>query len=249
MQKCGAAAETVCIRGCLVEREPEAADDFAAIVDRAKVQYRTVSDMVASVIREAILSATFRPGEHLRQDELARRLEVSRMPVRSALLQLEAEGLVDFHPHRGAVVAQLDADKVQQIYEIRAHLETLAVEKAIKSMTSERLARLAKLAESLDSEGEGDQFISRRVDFYDFLYNKDANPILVGLIERLRGDVGRYWLRLRVADESQSGSHVELLTLVENKDIAGAQRYITKHLEGVCARLCALIEDTAASET
>lgn len=87
-----------------MEREAESTDDFTTIVDRAKVQYRTVSDMVASVIREAILSATFRPGEHLRQDELARRLEVSRMPVRSALLQLESEGLVDFHPHRGAIV-------------------------------------------------------------------------------------------------------------------------------------------------
>lgn len=231
-----------------MERDTDSTDDFTTIVDRAKVQYRTVSDMVASVIREAILSATFRPGEHLRQDELARRLEVSRMPVRSALLQLESEGLVDFHPHRGAIVAQLDADKVRQIYEIRSHLETLAVEKAIRAMTPERLAKLTELAESLDAEGEGDQFISRRVDFYDYLYDKEANPMLVGLIERLRGDVGRYWLRLRVAGRGQEGSHRELLRLVERKDVAGAQRYIREHLQGVCDRLCGLIEESLSQQ-
>lgn len=227
-----------------MEQQTEVRDEFDGIVERARVQYRTVSDMVTSVIREAILMATFRPGEHLRQDELARRLDVSRMPVRSALLQLESEGLVEFHAHRGAIVSQLDADMVRQSYEIRCHLEILAVEKAIMSMTDERLARLKELANQLDAQNEGDQFIGMRVKFYDFLYDKDANPMLVSLIERLRSDVGRYWLRLRVAGDAQAGSHRKLLDFVERGDVAGAQEYLRDHLYRVRDRLCQLIEES-----
>lgn len=230
----------------VVGQETGGPADFDAIISRAKTQYRTVGDMVASVIREGILTATFRPGERLRQDELARRLDVSRMPVRSALLQLESEGLVDFHPHRGAIVAQLDSDQVRQIYEIRAHLETLAIEKAITSMTQERFAKLEELAARLDAESEGDRFIKSRVEFYDFLYDKDRNSMLVGLIERLRSDVGRYWLRLRVAGDAQAGSHRELLKLVGQSDVAGAQKYLHDHLMRVCERLCELIDESKA---
>lgn len=227
-----------------VERDGEPQDAFEGIVSRAKVKYRTVGDMVTSIIREAILTAAFRPGEYLRQDELARRLDVSRMPVRSALLQLESEGLVEFHPHRGAIVSQLDADQVRQMYEIRCHLEILAVEKAIRAMTPERLARLSELADQLDAEQEGERFLGRRVDFYDYLYDKDDNPMLVALIERLRSDVGRYWLRLRLADDGHAGGHRELLTFVERADVEGAQKYLGEHLGRVRDRLCELIEES-----
>lgn len=225
-----------------VERELERSDDLEAIVDRSKTQYRTVSDMVTSVIREGILTATFQPGEHLRQDELARRLDVSRMPVRSALLQLESEGLVKFHPHRGAIVAELDADKVREVYDIRLHLESLAIEKAIEGMTERRLARLQVMAERLDNEQEGDHFLQLRVAFYDELYDKDANPLLVQLIQRLRSDVGRYWLRLRVGGHDHAGNHRDLMALVEKGDVAGAQVFLRDHLNRVRDRLAERVD-------
>jgi DNA-binding GntR family transcriptional regulator len=219
--------------------------EIDAIVERARTQYRTVSDMVTSVIREGILSAAFRPGEHLRQDELARQLDVSRMPVRSALLQLESEGLVNFHPHRGAIVSELDADKVREIYEVRSHLERLAIEKSIRNLTEERLENLQRLADRLDAERDGDQFVRLRIEFYDLLYDKVNNPLLVGLIQRLRSDVGRYWLRLRVAtSDGHDTGHRELLNLVAAGDIENAQQYLHEHLERVRDRLSALIDSS-----
>lgn len=231
-----------------MEQELDQHDEFDAILNRSRTQYRTVSDLVTSVIREAILTAAFRPGEHLRQDELARRLEVSRMPVRSALLQLESEGLVDFHPHRGAIVAELDADKVREMYDIRMHLEGLAVRKAIEGMTQDRLARLREMAERLDREQEGEDFLRLRVEFYDYLYNKERNPLLVELIQRLRSDVGRYWLRLRVVGDGHGGNHRELLNLVEKGDVARAQAFLQEHLSGVRDRLADLVEASRSQE-
>ncbi|GMA96815.1 hypothetical protein GCM10025881_36390 [Pseudolysinimonas kribbensis] len=66
--------------------------------------YKTIGEMVYEVIRESIVSGAFAPGERLRQEAIATAIGVSRIPVRSALMQLESEGLVDFHPRRGAVV-------------------------------------------------------------------------------------------------------------------------------------------------
>lgn len=225
-----------------MEKEGDIQKQLTAIVEQARGRYRTVGDAVTSALREAILSSTLLPGEHLRQDELARLLDVSRMPVRSALLQLDAEGLVEFHPHRGAVVTELDPSKVREIYEIRAHLEVLAIKKAIENMTPERLQELEKIASRLDALEEGDQFLRTRVEFYDVLYDKARNPLLVDLIQRLRSDVGRYWLRLRVAGD-QADSHRQLLRLVGKRDVAGAQTFLQNHLERVRQRLAQLIED------
>lgn len=232
-----------------MEQKLDERDGFDTILERSRTQYRTVSDLVTSVIREAILTAAFRPGEHLRQDELARRLDVSRMPVRSALLQLESEGLVSFHPHRGAIVAELDADKVREIYDIRMHLEGLAIRKAIEGMSDDRLATLREMAEQLDQEQDGEDFLRRRVEFYDYLYDKERNPLLVGLIQRLRSDVGRYWLRLRVVEDGHGGNHKELLNLAEKGDIAQAQAFVQEHMTGVRDRLADLVESSRQQES
>ncbi len=111
--------------------EGAAPGDFRSIVERNGRRFRTVGDMAYEVIREGILQGAFKPGERLRQDQLATAIGVSRIPVRSALLQLESEGLITFEPYRGAVVNSLSADDVRAIYEIRGVLEAHAMHKAM----------------------------------------------------------------------------------------------------------------------
>jgi DNA-binding transcriptional regulator YhcF (GntR family) len=119
---------------------------LAAIVAGLDTRYRTLGEMVYEVIKEAILTGALRPGQRLRQEALAETLDVSRIPVRSALMQLEREGLVSFRAGRGAVVRTLSAGQVREIYELRELLEAHAVRKVMASMTPERLARLGDLA-------------------------------------------------------------------------------------------------------
>src|SRR5437763_14723371 len=83
----------------------------------------TTPDLIAETLRDEILRGAIPPGEALRQEELAERFGVSRLPVRDALLRLEAQGLVHVYPNRGAFVISLSADEVREVYEMRILLE------------------------------------------------------------------------------------------------------------------------------
>jgi len=213
------------------------------------VRHSTVGDTVLSTIRGAILSGRLEPGEHLNQDALASTLGVSRMPVRSALMQLETEGLVSFHPYRGAVVRMLTADQVREIYEIRIVLEEYAIRQVIDSISDGHLTRLEKLASRMDKQRSGERFLELRSDFYRELYDGDARPLLVSILERLREDVGRYWARLRVVDKkSGEDSHTQLLDHVRAKDADAAASWLSEHLREVRDELVSMIDQTNSSD-
>jgi DNA-binding GntR family transcriptional regulator len=230
--------------GMAMEREQGQNDQQVAlerIVGQTRVQYTTVGDMVYAVLRQAILNGVFGPGEHLRQDLLAETIGVSRMPVRSALLQLESEGLVSFHPHRGAVVTILTPDQVRETYRVRLVLESHALREAIENMSEERLRLLQQLASEMDREQDGERFMHLRFQFYRELYDEEKNPLLVSLIERLRNDVGRYWLRQRVVDRAEP-THSGLLKYVRRRDAEGAVRWLQNHLMRIAEKLVGMIE-------
>jgi DNA-binding GntR family transcriptional regulator len=92
----------------------------------------SLGEVVAERLRQAILDDELHPGQHLREDEISEMLEVSRGPVRAALLILQREGLVDLAPHRCATVASLSIEDVGEIYSLRSALEVLAIRLAIR---------------------------------------------------------------------------------------------------------------------
>jgi DNA-binding GntR family transcriptional regulator len=217
------------------QKERDIANDsrFRAVVQQMAGGYRTIGQMVYEVLREAIISGAFAPGEWLRQESLAAAIGVSRIPVRTALLQLEAEGLVNFHPHRGAQIRSLSPAQIQEVYQLRILLQTYALRRSMARMTPERLEKLRYLAEQLDGEPEGGEFLAIRVEFYRELHDAENNPVLGEILEELSGQVGRYLLSFRVDPHS----HVELVDLIAAGDEAGAQSWIRTHLENVCARI------------
>jgi DNA-binding GntR family transcriptional regulator len=218
-----------------------ASDDgsFRAIVDRHGRQFRTVGDMAYEVIREGILTGIFQPGERLLQDALATQIGVSRIPVRSALMKLESQGLITFEPYRGAIVNTLTAAAAQEIYEIRAVLESHALRKAMTAMTPERLVRLEQLATELNSVENGEEFLERRAEFYHQLYDVKRQPRLVAMIDRLREEVGRYSLDHKVDYVRPPGErdHAEVLTYLRANDVEGAVQWLRDHLDQICERL------------
>jgi DNA-binding GntR family transcriptional regulator len=205
------------------------------VVARLAGGYRSIGDMVYDVLREAILSGAFSPGEWLRQEALATAIGVSRLPVRAALVRLDAEGLVEFHPRRGAVVQTLSHSEITEIYELRTLLETYALRKSMATMTPQRVTRLRELATQLDAEAEGDPFLDKRVLFYRELYDAGNAPHLTELIEGLRSSVGRYLLGWRVSHGPGHGTHSRLVDLVANGDADGAERWLREHLKDVSA--------------
>ncbi len=234
----------------MTEPDAEPGGAFRSIVSRHGRQYRTVGDMVYEVLRESILKGVFAPGEHLRQDRLAEAIGVSRIPIRSALFQLESEGLITFHPYRGAVVNELTGAEMREIYDIRAVLEALALRNAVEAMTPERLAHLEQLAGALNDITDGETFLAERNAFYRELYDAERQPRLVAMIERLRDEAGRYWLDRKVEYVSRPGErdHVSLVALIGAGDVDAAVQWVGDHLRRVRDELIALMKAGEGTE-
>lgn len=195
--------------------------------------YRTLEEMVIEAIRTAILSGVFRPGERLPQDRIAEALEVSRIPVRSALRLLESEGLVVFHSHRGATVSVLTAEEVAEIYQIRTVLEKFALRAACERMTPTDLDELSDLVDDMDrarEEAQPEEWLRVRNHFYRRLYEIARVPRTAAIIDRLRGEVGRYLERQR-ADSSDG--HRVIVDALRSRDPIAAERWLESHLSRV----------------
>ncbi len=188
--------------------------------------------MVIEAVRTAILSGVFAPGAKLPQDQIAEALEVSRIPVRSALRWLESEGLVVFQAHKGATVSTLTPEDVAEIYEIRARLEKFALRSACERVTPENLAELEALAEQMDraAGGEREGWYAARQRFYRRLYEIGEVPRTATLIDRLRGEVGRYLDRLRAPNPE---GHKIIIEAMRSGDPATAEGWLDDHLSQV----------------
>lgn len=206
------------------------------IASEATPKYRTVEEMVVAAVREAILSGIYKPGEKLPQEQLAQSLGVSRIPVRAGLRKLEAEGLVVFYPHRGATVRRLEVSEVAEIYDLRILLETFALRSAIDRISSDEVEELSRLADELDQPGEGDDWLELRQQFYRRLYMIAGRPRTADLISKLRADVGRYWLGVRVV-EHRKAEHRVIVDAVRARDPKKAEQWLTQHLTKVSAEL------------
>lgn len=110
---------------------------------------RSATQRVVHQLRTEILSFQLQPGEPLGEDELARRLEVSRTPIREALSWLEQEGLIRRIPKRGAIVADVSTASVLEAYEIRQRLESLAAHKAVENITDEQIREIRGTAATM----------------------------------------------------------------------------------------------------
>lgn len=110
-------------------------------------------------IRRAIISGELRPGQPIRQDVLAERLGVSRVPLREALKILQGEGQVDYRPHHGYSVTRLDLGDLREVYRIRQLLETEAARISVPEFTDDDLKALIKAGHEVDAAGEAEDFV------------------------------------------------------------------------------------------
>jgi DNA-binding GntR family transcriptional regulator len=148
---------------------------------------RTVKSELVEYLRDEIICGDLVPGQHLRLEEIANRFDVSTMPVREALRDLEAEGIVTIFPHRGAVVTQLSAEDLQDIYEIRATLEEMATRLAVPLITDKTLYELNNVVEQMNNHiGEWVTLVKLNQLFHNTLYAASGRKHLCELTNMLR---------------------------------------------------------------
>ena len=193
------------------------------------------ADAVAGALRGAIVRGELPGGVPLRQEELAARLGVSRLPVREALRQLHGEGLVTLSPNRGAVVVALSPDDVQEVYDIRIGLETMALQLAIRHLSPAILERAGAILDTIEREDGVGRWCELNWDFHMCLYAPANRPRMLKLIDMMHANVDRY-LRiylglLRFQPRSQA-EHRALLAACARYDSAEALGILTNHLAG-----------------
>jgi DNA-binding GntR family transcriptional regulator len=204
----------------------------------------TTPDVIAEALREEILRGDVAPGQALRQEELAERFGVSRLPVRDALLRLEAQGLVHVYPNRGAFVVSLSADEVAEIYEMRILLEGDIIERAVPKMTPEHWRRIDSAHAAATRTAGGPEWIEGDWRFHRTLYEAAARPRQLTTIENLRSTVARY---SRAHDDLPAhtpdwlADHDAILEACRARAAVAAKQRLVRHLERALASVLATL--------
>src|SRR5262245_51310313 len=205
----------------------------------------SLADEVVVRLRKAILSGQFEPGERLGEQFLAETLAVSRGPIREALSQLEHEGLAIIRRNRGAFVARLSREDVDEVYSLRLTLERLAVQLAIKNATPADLGEMQATIDTMASylergltEQEGAELDVR---FHDILYRSTNHKRLYGFWKNLRPQIHIFLLSRAAADSDfrqyAVESHQAILDAIRAKDEARAIATLEDHIQGAYDRV------------
>ena len=202
------------------------------------LQRQTVAAMTLDAIRDGILHGTYREGEPLRQDALADELGVSRIPIREALRQLEAEGLVTFNPHRGAIVSILSLAEIEEVFELRATIETELLRRAVPRLTTDQLDQadevLDRYALALQS-GDVAMWGELNWQFHSTLYAPAERVVTMSIVQRLHQQSDRY-LRMQLAlthgETRANEEHRAIAAAVRSGDSKRATSLMREHIAG-----------------
>lgn len=193
----------------------------------------TVAEQVADVLREAIADGSLAAGTALRQDDLAARFGFSRMPIRDALRQLEAEGIVSIHPTKGAHVAGMDAAEIREIFALRELLEGEALKLSLPKLGEDKLDEAEGVLARIDAEPDVGRWGALNRQFHLALYDACGNQRLLSLIEAHHNASDRYvrilLSNLNYRNRSQA-EHRELIAACRGRDVKEAVAVLKKHL-------------------
>lgn len=208
-------------------------DNFQIQMD----EYLPLRDVVFNTLRQAILKGELKPGERLMEIQLAKRLGVSRTPVREAIRKLELEGLVLMVPRKGAEVADITQQDLEDVLEVRAALEELAVKNACDNITEEQIQELKKAAADFKEALEGTDLIAcaeADMRFHEIIYAATNNRRLIQILNNLKEQMYRYrmeYLKDKRTYKVLLEEHDTIRRALKKHDKVKAGNAIKSHIE------------------
>jgi DNA-binding GntR family transcriptional regulator len=193
------------------------------------------SARVAAYLRDLILHDELRPGDRIRQEEIADRLGASRLPVRVALRMLEAEGLTEHEPNKGSRVPRLTMHEVDVIYRMRERLEPLAMAESLPQLTDEDHAHLEDVQERIEQNVDLDRFLDLDREFHLATYSGCHIDPLNAMVTRLWNSTQHYrraYVALGGPDRMWivNSEHRLILDAVVRRDPVDAERFLEGHI-------------------
>ncbi|MEU6985679.1 GntR family transcriptional regulator [Streptomyces sp. NPDC046324] len=208
----------------------------------------TAQQFVLGELRRAITAGELRPGGQIRQDALAARLDVSRVPLREALKILEGEGLVVHHIHRGYFVAELSLADLEEVYRIRQLLETEAVRMGVRRGEDGLLVSLETIQREVERAADaGDVTLMAAANrrFHFALIEASGMPRLVRLITTLWDATDAYRSLYYTEEPNRElavREHRAVISAVRNGDEEAAVRWLDEHRAHAAAALREILD-------
>jgi DNA-binding GntR family transcriptional regulator len=197
----------------------------------------SLKDRVYQNIKIQIIRGTLKPGIRLPEEELSKAMNISRAPIREAFNKLEKEGFVTIIPRKGAAVSEVTAQAIEDIFEIRETLESLAVKKSIGKISIEKLETVGKsfkkfINKTADTEN-CIQYLALDKKFHDLLSQNCGNKKLIELLANLQEQI--HWLRnislKRITFSGSVKEHLAIIEALKKNDEELINKVLLQHLE------------------
>ncbi len=198
---------------------------------------KNASVAATEVIRQAILDGRLPPGRRLKEEELAQELGISRTPVREALLMLQAEGLVDAAPNRGATVRSHSVEDMNDLYQLRAVLEGYAARRAATRLTDEAIAALRESCNRFDAllgdEADMRVLVRENLFFHQTILDGAGSARLATMVRQVIELPLVYRSYIWYSPEQQQISahyHLQITRALETRDAERAEIVMKEHI-------------------
>jgi DNA-binding GntR family transcriptional regulator len=208
-------------------------------------QMASASDVIFDALREAINSGELAEGETLRQDQIARLFNVSRIPVREALARLEEHGLVETQRYRGAVVSSLSPKEIAEIFEFRALLEPQVIQHSVERMSAETLDMAKAYCKAFATEKDSAKWGELNRNFHSSLYRDSGRPYYLQVINAALDQVDRYLRAQLVLTKGMARArreHQLILDACIKRDAERAAELTRDHIMGASRSLIEFLE-------
>src|SRR5215475_5592934 len=196
------------------------------VTSHSAIPRQSLTSAVAEKIRDQIIRGEIQEGAQLRQDAIANQFHVSRIPVREALRQLDAEGLIAIVPNRGAIVPALSPDDIEELFSIRALLEPEVLKRSIPHLTQADLTEAEATLRTYVNELRRDDHVSGwgrlNWQFHSILYSRANQPRSLAIIRNVNNSGERYTrlqLYLTHGMKRANDEHHQLLDLCRQRDV------------------------------
>lgn len=213
----------------------------------SKIGRQSLTDQIVVELRRRIIAGELPEGSPLRQEALATELGVSRIPIREAIRQLEAEGFVQSELHKGTIVRALSLAEIQELFDIRIHLETWLFEMAIPRLTDDDLRQAERLTDDTMTAGNVENWGELNWQFHDTLYAPSGRTVALKLLKSVHDNANRYInLQIAVAQnvELELADHRTLVAYARLGDTKRAVEMLRMHIQRVANSLMkSLIEN------
>ncbi len=197
----------------------------------------SLKDKAYENIKLQIVRGNLKPGERLLEEKLSKVMNISRAPIREAFNRLEKEGFVTIIPRKGAAVSKITAQAIEDIFEIRESLESLAVKKSIGKISIEKLEKVGKnfkkfINKTADTEN-CIHYLALDKIFHDLLSQKCGNKKLIELLANLQEQI--HWLRnislKRITFAGSVKEHLAIIEALKKDDEELINKVLLQHLE------------------